>query len=145
LGNIEMSEKHNEQAARLLPCTKYCELDGEHNIRCPVRHRPAVAELLDQIYEKIAAKSSILSHGSTRALGIMLYDVQVIIQAQRSQHMTDYEVGELWNIVQANDWHIKRLIRKLVEERATHYSIMRGSLGLEFALRDFGISPESWK
>jgi hypothetical protein len=41
-----MMDKWQEEAARLLPCTKYCELDGEHNIRCPVRHRPAVAAAL---------------------------------------------------------------------------------------------------
>jgi len=65
--------------------------------------------------------------------------------------MTDHEVGELWNIVQANDWHIKRLIRKLVEEREQRYRLMAAAAGytgtvpFNLALKDFGIPPEDWK
>ena len=88
--------------------------------------------------------------------------------------MTDHEVGELWNIVQANDWHIKRLIRKLVEERAMSLKNAHGWLAagepnhgqtqgrgqranlcgkcnqrdsewVAAALADFGIPPEDWK
>jgi hypothetical protein len=76
--------------------------------------------------------------------------------------MKDHKVGELWT-----RWHliadlyphacdICDLIRKLVEERARRYLQWQSDVAfstnrdkqlseLRYALRDFGIDPETWK
>ena len=66
--------------------------------------------------------------------------------------MADREVGELWAYYKADDREskdVRGLIRKLVEERR-HTMCIHGSHcnhddHLHFALRNFGIDPESWR
>ena len=76
--------------------------------------------------------------------------------------MSDKEVGELWDLAKdarpspSDDLvTIRRLIRKLVEERARVIQrdkiMLRGELEPHFqqsrdaALRDFGIDPATWE
>ena len=69
--------------------------------------------------------------------------------------MKDCEVGELWRKhrgkIGLEHHHVVKVIRKLVEERASHiyhghnrYSWSMGQCR-ECALRDFGIEPATWK
>ena len=70
--------------------------------------------------------------------------------------MTDREVGELWEwvaVINPNDgkvdnWEVKKLIRKLVDERARVTYINQLGEDPKYAewnaLRDFGIDPKDW-
>lgn len=64
--------------------------------------------------------------------------------------MEDKEVGELWQATLGSHWlnhiEIRRLIRKLVEERANIYyghGLVWGE-AIKRALRDYHIDPATW-